>query len=641
MSNPSMYQLRKDKCDRSNTNRVSDSNYNSYDDGRRNRNRDNYSSYSSRGRERGTDGGNTQGYNEEYPSSRPDRKRPFEQSSYNHGPRGDQRGYIDNKQNNYSNYSNYSNRGGYQNSNDRSTGYQHNDRGYSYQNSDKGRYNRPQNSWGQQRYARGPSSSGSNQMSLGNSNGHDRYRPPTYPDNQQPQEEPQKPEDPAVLKKSLEMYEEKLKEMTDKQSLEDITGIDSKWGKKPSGFENVSSQRAKLSGLFPLPGHPRPIDFTKLEGIVRNRTLNGNDILIDTSRIDPNDSIAAKTVFITGIDFDQIDYLKVAQAVNKYLAQLDVPEVQDDNIEFKTRTKDNRSLIIEFRNNLCATICLTLDEKSVEVDGTLIPITITRPNEYIAQGYVAKEDDSNVPDCAYKVALHFGTEHEEDEVRKSIEEHIPIKQFQFLKEKYNKESMGIAFANFQLQSYDPTSAITVVQQVLLNLTQGSSIFSKADFACIVPNQTSIQEQPSNMASLQSFVKNQLISTTVTDNNPNIVSEVVRDNRKSKVIQIINAVTTKDLKDDETYGFISSDVEQEVKKFGEVIRVKIPRPANDFTPGLTESSTPGLGRIFVEFSNEDSAFKAILGLAGRMYNDRTVLCSYFDVDDFNKTIMLSK
>lgn len=450
--------------------------------------------------------------------------------------------------------------------------------------------------------------------------------------------------DPVQLAERIAFYENKLEQMDDVVSLNEITGIDSKWGIKPKGFENVTSQRAKLSGLFPLPGHPRPIDFTKLEGIVKSGALAGNDILIETSKIDPCDSKLSRTVVVSGVDFDNVDYIKIADEINKMLSVIDLSQLKSEqNVESKLKTKDNKTMIIELANNVAATICICMSGRKMIIDGQELLVTITRPSDYISQGYIIPEDkiEGNVPDNAYKVAYKVATEYEADQIKESLESIHKVQLFQLLQHRQTKESLGIAFANFELESYEPKEAILKVQDILLKSLEISDIFKDGSFACLVPNETSIQSSPCTTQSLQKFVKNLDISTTVTDEDSKIIKDVVRDDKTLRVVQVINAVTSKDLIDDKNYSFIMDDITNEVRNFGEVLTVKIPRPANEFTPGLNQFSQPGIGKIFIEFSNEKSALDAIMGLSGRFYNDRTVLCSYYDADDFHKTILLSK
>ena len=68
--------------------------------------------------------------------------------------------------------------------------------------------------------------------------------------------------------------------------------------------------------------------------------------------------------------------------------------------------------------------------------------------------------------------------------------------------------------------------------------------------------------------------------------------------------------------------ICDDVREECSKYGIVLELKIPRPSG----GSRQSA--GVGKIYVKFDNADSASQALKALAGRKFQDRTVVTSYF-------------
>ncbi len=73
--------------------------------------------------------------------------------------------------------------------------------------------------------------------------------------------------------------------------------------------------------------------------------------------------------------------------------------------------------------------------------------------------------------------------------------------------------------------------------------------------------------------------------------------------------------------------IRDDVMEECQKFGNVLSIKIPRPAGART-------SPGLGKIFVKFETPEAAQKALAALAGRKFADRTVVVTYFSEEYFD-------
>lgn len=68
--------------------------------------------------------------------------------------------------------------------------------------------------------------------------------------------------------------------------------------------------------------------------------------------------------------------------------------------------------------------------------------------------------------------------------------------------------------------------------------------------------------------------------------------------------------------------ICTDVQEECEKYGQVLEMKVPRP----TGGSRQAA--GVGKIFVKFDTPESAGKALRGLAGRKFADRTVVTTYF-------------
>lgn len=68
--------------------------------------------------------------------------------------------------------------------------------------------------------------------------------------------------------------------------------------------------------------------------------------------------------------------------------------------------------------------------------------------------------------------------------------------------------------------------------------------------------------------------------------------------------------------------IVEDVKEECEKYGPVLEIKIPRPSG----GSRQSA--GVGKIFIKYENADSAKKALQALAGRKFDARTVVTTYF-------------
>ncbi len=63
--------------------------------------------------------------------------------------------------------------------------------------------------------------------------------------------------------------------------------------------------------------------------------------------------------------------------------------------------------------------------------------------------------------------------------------------------------------------------------------------------------------------------------------------------------------------------------EECQKYGRIVEMKVPRPSG----GSRQSA--GVGKIFLKYEDAASAKKALEGLGGRKFADRTVVSTYFD------------
>lgn len=108
-----------------------------------------------------------------------------------------------------------------------------------------------------------------------------------------------------------------------------------------------------------------------------------------------------------------------------------------------------------------------------------------------------------------------------------------------------------------------------------------------------------------------------------------------DLEEGRVLQLLNMVTAEELIDNDEYEGKSSksyrssnankgnpeiceDIQEECQKYGEILDMKIPRPAG----GSRQSA--GVGKIYIKYVDAAAAKKALQALAGRKFADRTVV-----------------
>jgi splicing factor U2AF subunit len=98
---------------------------------------------------------------------------------------------------------------------------------------------------------------------------------------------------------------------------------------------------------------------------------------------------------------------------------------------------------------------------------------------------------------------------------------------------------------------------------------------------------------------------------------------------SRVLQFLNMFYPEDLYDDEFYDDLHQDLKEECEKYGPVEQIVVPKPNTK-----CGYAVPSIGKAFVKFMYIIHAKRARLGLAGRVYNKRTVLISFYPEEKFS-------
>lgn len=394
-----------------------------------------------------------------------------------------------------------------------------------------------------------------------------------------------------------EKLRSRLESLASVPSLDEIAIENSRWGVRVEGFEDVLAVRAKLSGLFPLPGYPRPRDYTKLFPSVRAKLPYYPEDPDGDTHIEPFQSLAARTL-IVDINFS-FDPQLVSEYIANTLRGLDTEVTGLDSV--KSSLKHNDIFIIEFKNHDCATIALALTSQRVTIvdDGepVLVALSINRPKEYIVQDVQTSEEDY-VADSPRKITLR-SEEDSETKLRTTLESVGAVKLLFMLREIGTKRFTGIAFVEFKDSPND----------ILDKLRETESI----DSAWLSCETSSLQNRTAEFENLKLMAK----------------ANGATEREELKCIVLANMFLPRELYDESNYNFILDDIRQEAEQFGDLVSVKIPKPDT--------GEEPGVGKAYIEFGSQQAATKAMEGLAGRFYNDRTVLCSYYSWEDYNRDL----
>ncbi|RKF65105.1 Splicing factor U2AF 50 kDa subunit [Erysiphe neolycopersici] len=383
------------------------------------------------------------------------------------------------------------------------------------------------------------------------------------------------------------------------------------WDIKPPGYENVTSEQAKLSGMFPLPGAPRqqPIDPSKLQAFMAQP--NGS---VSSAALKPSNSRQAKRLLIHNIPPSTSEE-EIINFFNLQLNGLNVIEGSDPCISAQI-SKDRSFALIEFKQPTDATMALAMDGIKMEDDsangasnGFNKGLTIRRPKDYIVPTVTDETPTESgvisnvVIDTQNKISISdipsYLTDEQVTELLVSFGE---LKAFVLVKDSSTEESRGIAFCEYS----DPQATDIAVEG--LNGMELGEKHLKVQRASIGHTQVSGLEMSVNAMSM-------LAGTTSSGFE------------EGRVLQLLNMVTPEELIDSQDYEEICEDVKEECEKYGKVLDMKVPRP----TGGSRQSN--GVGKIFVRFDTPDSAGKALRSLAGRKFADRTVVTTFFSEENY--------
>ncbi|KAL3481663.1 hypothetical protein BJX99DRAFT_218094 [Aspergillus californicus] len=403
-------------------------------------------------------------------------------------------------------------------------------------------------------------------------------------------------------------------DLTDVQSVLTRKRRLTQWDIKPPGYENVTAEQAKLSGMFPLPGAPRqqPMDPSRLQAFM-NQSASGS---ADTEALKPSNSRQSKRLFVYNLP-PSVTGDGLASFFNLQLNGLNVIQGIDPCISAQI-SDDRTYALLEFKSPNDTTVALALDGITMEEhasagngaeNGASKGLDVRRPKDYIVPNLAEQELEDGmlgkeVPDSPDKICVSNIPQYiPEEPVTMLLKSFGELKSFVLVKDSSTEESRGIAFCEYA----DPATTTIAVQG--LNGMELGDRHLKVVRASIGQTQATGLDMGVNAMSMFAKTTSQDLEST-------------------RVLQLLNMVTPEELMDGEDYEEICDDVQEECSKFGRVIEVKIPRP----TGGSRQS--PGVGKIFVKFDTIESTTAALKSLAGRKFSDRTVVTTFFSEENFD-------
>jgi splicing factor U2AF 65 kDa subunit len=405
------------------------------------------------------------------------------------------------------------------------------------------------------------------------------------------------------------------------------------WDIKPAGYENVTAEQAKLSGMFPLPGAPRqqPMDPSRIQAFMNQPGGQAN-----SAALKPSTARQSKRLFVHNLPASATDE-SVSEFFNLQLNGLNVTRGVDPCISAQV-SKDRTYALLEFKSPEDATNAIAFDGITMEADsmdtsngasnGAAQGLLIKRPKDYIVPAVTDETENeagvlSNiVPDTQNKISITripvFLTEENVQELLVAFGE---LKNFILVKDTSSDQSRGIAFCEY----VDAKGATDIAVESLNGMELGDSVL-KVQRASI-----GIQQMSGEMS-----VNAMSMMAGTTNSNSDA----------SRVLCLMNMITPEELMDaDEadgelpptrymtliltfSYLEILEDVKEECAKYGALLDVKMPRP----TGGSRQNN--GIGKIYIKYERPESAQKALAALAGRKFADRTVVVTVFGEEYFD-------
>lgn len=98
-------------------------------------------------------------------------------------------------------------------------------------------------------------------------------------------------------------------------------------------------------------------------------------------------------------------------------------------------------------------------------------------------------------------------------------------------------------------------------------------------------------------------------------------------KQTRILVLLNMVADEDLETDSEYSGLMEEVEEEVRKFGKLLSMQIPRKA---TATIEPSA---VGKIFLQYATIQDSTNAERELSGRQFGPNVVEASYHDEQEY--------
>ncbi|CAB46760.1 U2 small nuclear RNA auxiliary factor small subunit, U2AF-59 [Schizosaccharomyces pombe] len=409
---------------------------------------------------------------------------------------------------------------------------------------------------------------------------------------------------PPSRERSVRSIEQELEQLRDVTPINQWKRKRSLWDIKPPGYELVTADQAKMSGVFPLPGAPRAA-VTDPEKLLEFARSAEGSIIAPPPPLQPGASRQARRLVVTGIPNEFVEDAFVSFIEDLFISTTyHKPETK--HFSSVNVCKEENFAILEVATPEDATFLWGLQSESYSNDvflkfqriqNYIVPQITPEVSQKRSDDY-AKNDVLDSKDKIYisNLPLNLG----EDQVVELLKPFGDLLSFQLIKNIADGSSKGFCFCEFK----NPSDAEVAISGLDGKDTYGNKLH--AQFACVGLNQAMI-DKSNGMAILTELAKasSQSIPT--------------------RVLQLHNLITGDEIMDVQEYEDIYESVKTQFSNYGPLIDIKIPRSIGTRNSGL------GTGKVFVRYSDIRSAEVAMEEMKGCKFNDRTIVIAFYGED----------
>lgn len=426
------------------------------------------------------------------------------------------------------------------------------------------------------------------------------------------------------------------------------------WDVAPAGFERISADKAKMTGLFPPPGNitktsnyvPPTLDPARAAMFqMLNRDVNSNNIssTIDTSSLPANLAKQAKRVYLGNLpyDFNESDLMAFLETNLRGLSG----RSGDSCVLSINVSTDRTYAFVECKTGEDATMAMSLD--GVIYEGS--QLKVRRPKEYhmaVTSGQIANVSSNTNNTGSNIVNTIATTTSAECDKRQMIISGIPdiltsdhvksllllvtdLRSFLLLKDGETGKSLGVAIFEF-------------IEDLGGEEWSGPFLKHSKGSLFVGPFEMKIQRIESLMKFDEADVDAENSSKSDTKNMINLLSVYnllpghATALTSTSVLQLLNIVSKESLSNEEEFDLIFKDLKQELEKYcndPNELELIVPKPGKDDKNIIV----PGIGKVFAKFGNVESAARAASELAGRIFDGHTCIVSFYPEDKFEKNL----